>query len=89
MTKSEWHSRTAFAEVAEALGVETGDIMATMDNMVLYTTETLTSDPPIWRASLGRDADGILVASPPELVGSTSGWHAQIEKLVEEAMNEE
>jgi hypothetical protein len=60
--KAEWKGRTAFAEIAEALDVQTDEIMAAMPLgggqgfVVLYTPEPEL----IWQARLERDSDRVL-----------------------------
>lgn len=84
---TEWHDAPDFAEVAEALGVNTVDVMAMMaDEIVLFTPDPNDADPMIYKAKLGRDADGILRAGPRSAVGLTSEFHARMKKLVDEAM---
>lgn len=57
--RAEWHDAPEFAEVAEALGVNTIDVMAMMeDQVVLFTPEPEDDDPLIWRAQLGRTPTG-------------------------------
>lgn len=71
MTRVEWQSRTAFAEVAEAIGVETGDVMAAMVRgtgyFAIWTTGTSDDidDPSIqvWSASVERGEDDVLFVS--------------------------
>lgn len=71
MTRVEWKGKTAFAEVAEALGVETRDIMAAMVRGTGYfaTWTTGTSDDlddpsmRIWSAFVERGEDGVLFVS--------------------------
>lgn len=83
----EWVSGVDMHEVAEALGVDTVDVMAVhSDGMALFTTETLTAeDPPIWRARLARDADGIVVAGPREFVCSTEQFKREMNALLRRA----
>lgn len=58
---SEWKSRTAFAEIAEALEIDTDQVMAALPLdggqgwLVLYTP-----DDWVHRALLGRDPDNVL-----------------------------
>lgn len=64
MTPAEWKSGPAFAEVAEALGINTNQVLlATVDHgimIVLYTPD-VDGRPPLWRAEMQRDADGLIV----------------------------
>jgi hypothetical protein len=73
-----------FAEAAEALGIRTVDVLAELPGrVVIFTMETDTEDdPPIWSATLDRDADGILIASPQKYVCLTSHLKEELEKLV-------
>lgn len=65
--KAEWKGRTFFAEVAEALGCETDQVLAAWrrdDHGVvcaLYSVDR-EADPTIYERDLDRDADGVFVA---------------------------
>jgi hypothetical protein len=68
-----------FAEVAEALGINTVDIMAVLtDRIVLYTPKPDEPNPEIWSAVLGRDADGILVAGGKQFIERESDMSARL-----------
>lgn len=68
-----WGRAPDFAEVAEALGVNTVDVMAYMDSgAVLFTPNPEDEDPMVFMALISRDADGIAVAGPREAVGPSS-----------------
>lgn len=70
--KAEWKGRVAFAEVAEAIGCETGDVLAMSptNQIVMWTTETESDDPRLWAAGLRRDERGILrLATDPREIG--------------------
>ena len=66
--KAEWHGRSDFAEVAEALGIDTDGVMAMTvvgDDegwLVLYTPEHADDprDSLVHKALLERGADGVL-----------------------------
>jgi len=66
MGRYEWKDRTAFAEMAEALEIDTDEVMAAnplKDDkgfVVLYTVNTDSPDAIVWEALLARDDDGIL-----------------------------
>lgn len=80
----EFHSAPHFAEVAEALGVNTVDVMAVLpDQTALWTTENDTDDPKIWSCQLDRNADGILFAHTPKYISSTSAFREELKKLKE------
>jgi len=70
--KTQWARGPDFAEVAEALGINTSQvILATLSQkqiIVIYTPDP-DGHPPMWRAELGRDADDVLVVmgAPQEL----------------------
>ena len=75
MSPVEWHRRVEFAEVAEALGVETDLVFGTqvaVDGVwtVLYSPD---GDEPerVFGVLLRRDTDGVLrqIANPRELPG--------------------
>lgn len=71
--RAEWRRAPDFAEVAEALGVQTVDVLALLPGrLVLYTPDPDDPDPLVFKATLGRDADDILIASPGERVCRTS-----------------
>ena len=60
----EWKNAPDFHEFAEALAIETSQILAVnfgddpgTDYLVLYTPE---NDPTIWTAYVSRDSDGVL-----------------------------
>lgn len=61
----EWRKSSDFAEYAEALKINTSQIMAAsvadQSHIVILYTPDLEGRPPVWQAALGRDADGILV----------------------------
>ena len=63
----QWKHGPDFAEIAEALGINTSDIMAAMPKedgiLALYTTETEKLErATTWFAQLHRGDNGILVA---------------------------
>ncbi len=76
--ESEWKRGHAFAEFAEAIGVETREVMAAWSHSgqkvtLLYTEPPSTLDSPVLMVVLQRDADGILVPGPSEDTGQTVG----------------
>lgn len=86
---TEWHNSPDFAEAAEALGINTIDVMAMLpDEIVLFTPYPREDDPRIFKARLGRDADGILRAGPWHYVTRTSEFQDRIEDLIRKAMEE-
>ena len=80
----EWQRRLAFVEVAEALGVNTDQIMATMPRhdyvLALYTPHP-TDPPRIYAARLQRDG-GLLnvVGTPVELPGAWDDIRRRMEE---------
>lgn len=73
MTKVDvqWKRGPDFAEIAEAIGCSTSDIMAVMPNelgiLALYTTETeKLNHATTWFTRLHRGDDGILKADTPQ-----------------------
>jgi hypothetical protein len=78
----EWHGRADFAEVAEALGVDTDCVMAATvvgDNegwLVLYTPEHADDprDSIVHRALLERGADGVLRMVKHATAGRTGDY---------------
>ena len=77
--RSEWAPRTAFAEVAEALGVATDEVMAAVRRgdrvFVLYSTDTSDLDSAlVHEAILEPDADGVLRRTVYRTQGSLRGW---------------
>jgi hypothetical protein len=83
--KTEWHRAPDFAEIAEAIGVETTAIMGASDPRrttvhVLYTPEPEQYPPTIYAITLKRDRDGILQrASVP--VEQTGMWQKLTDDL--------
>lgn len=73
-----------FAEVAEAIGVSTGDVLAARPSeegetyTVLYSPDGQAEDPEVLGCRLTRDADGILVKGPDVSRGHWSDIKAQI-----------
>lgn len=96
---TEWHNAPDFAEVAEALGVETLAIMAALnplrdDVLVLYSAEPEQPER-IFAVTLRRGQDGILfrASEPVEQVGLWEDIQrrAEIElpELIEKRLDEE
>jgi hypothetical protein len=60
----EWKSRLTFAEIAEALEIDSDEVMAATPIedgfLVLYTTNTHAPEAVVHDALLGRDDSGIL-----------------------------
>lgn len=92
--RQEWRPGVDFAEFAEALGINTDQIMAAtkLDGehaTVLFTAEPdehgFDPDEPIYAASLARDADGILVVTSRQLTSMTWG---PLRQAIEERMDE-
>jgi len=92
--RQEWRPGVDFAEFAEALGINTDQIMAASNVndehvAVLFaaTTDDHGCDPdePIYAASLARDADGILVVTSRQLTSMTWG---PLRQAIEERMDE-
>lgn len=80
---AEWADRTAFAEVAEALGVRTDMVLAvSSDGIAIFTPE---GEDEFSIAELGRDGDGV-----PVVVSVTPlpGMAEQIERNIEAALAE-
>lgn len=74
----EWGNAPDFAEVAEALQINTTQVFAATvaDNVliVIYTPDQ-DGKPPFWRASMERDADGILVVKgAPVVLDTPDQW---------------
>jgi hypothetical protein len=69
-----WTSRHRFAEVAEALGVRTDQVMATGPRgVVLFTLEDV-DDPMVCSALLLRRSDGALEATHRRRLMRYSTW---------------
>lgn len=67
--KAEWKRAADFAEIAEALGIVTTDVLAcwgVADNGigVLFTANYANGDDWVLENTLRPDGDGILVAGP-------------------------
>lgn len=88
--QTEWVGRTEMAEVAEALNVPTDMIMAvSSDGTVLFTyPHEMDDDGIIWVARLGRDADGVVVASPPQPTGTLGEFKAKMDAHMREALGD-
>ena len=88
--RAEWHDRVDFAEVAEALGIETEDIMAMLpEQIVIFTTDTHDDEKSkLWASKLGRDADGILIAATPTFVSTAATFHEQAKTGIEQKLRE-
>lgn len=74
-TRVEWRGLTDFAEIAEALGCDTRDVMAALveggETIALYTTFTDDNERiTLYKCVLQRDADQILVPGPSEHVAT-------------------
>jgi len=79
--RAEWKQAVAFAEVAEALGVNTTDILAYgPDMLVLFSPESDQKDPEIYSAVISRDADNILRPGPWKKAGTFSALIADMEE---------
>lgn len=68
---SEWRSGMNFAEFAEAIGINTSDVLAAWSSdgettSVLFTRAYADLESLVLQTELTRDADGILVASPDQ-----------------------
>ncbi len=89
MTRTEWTDRTAFAEIAEALGVPTDMIMAVhSDGVVLWTDNADDDDEPIWFARVGRDADGVMVVGPRQSTGTIGEFKSRMDAAMRETFPE-
>lgn len=73
--ETRWSGKSSFAELAEALGISTDDVLASWNDggpalKVLYTRDNY-EPTVIWCAALLRDQDGILRmhGEPVEQVG--------------------
>lgn len=84
--RTEWVGRTEVAEVAEALGVPSDMIMAvSSEGVVLWTyPHEMDDDGQIWSATLGRDADGIIVVGPKMATGTLGELHTRIDAAMRE-----
>lgn len=68
----EWTKRASFAQVAEALGVDTDHIMAVQNELVLYTPKLdAGADSQVWAAELERDDAGVLRVASREPLDKT------------------
>jgi hypothetical protein len=90
--KAEWHPAADFAEYAEALGIETKQIMAARPGKpvaVIYSPDLeddLDPETPIYCAYFTRDQDRILrVVGEPYMLSFT--W-ADMQREIEERMAE-
>ena len=89
MAETEWHNRSFFAEVAEALDVSTDCIMAASTQKgwwwVLYT-ETPETDEHDWiyLAVLSRDDRNLLQIQDDRMTIQMRDFHGQIAELMKE-----
>ena len=85
--RAEWKKAPAFAEVAEALGVQTDQIVgATTDNGITIAlwSDPGTDDPQTWGIALVRDGDRILRPfGEPELL---PGFWANVHDALDAAL---
>jgi len=75
----EWVGRVDVAEVAEALGVASDMVMAVHSDGVVLWTDAVGDDDDIWAATLGRDADGIIVVGPRRSTGTLAEFKARMD----------
>lgn len=64
MSRVEWGTGPDFAEAAEALGIDTSQIVlasVSEPTMVVFFTPDEDGLPPVWRAEIERDTDSVLV----------------------------
>jgi len=88
--RSEWRLRRDFAEIAEALGINTDQIMAATrsDDLVIALfmnppdEHGFDPDEPIFGARLARDEDGILrvIGRPVTALMNYAELRAEIER---------
>lgn len=93
MSNMQWKNAVDFAEIAEALKVETVDIMAAMlapdgGIMAMFTPIPADDDPMIFSAMLHRDADDILVAGPRREVETSSSFMQKMDVQIREGLEE-
>jgi hypothetical protein len=87
--EAEFRSAPDFAEVAEALGVNTVDIMAWSPQVgALFTPEPDQDDPVIYVSLMDRDADGILRAGPWMAYGTVSKFQAEADEQIRKTLRE-
>ena len=89
--KPEWVGRAKFAEYAEALDVETSEIMSAMETgrggaSVLYSPgigeqEPFDPETPVLRAALRRDRQRVLRVVQTEQMGTIGEFMAKVEEL--------
>ena len=84
----EWHDRVDFAEIADAIGVDTTRIMAVRnpaaDEVFVLFTPTDDDPPRIFSTELRRDRDGVLRDVGAWL--ERPGLWEQIKRSVEEKL---
>lgn len=89
----QWRKAPDFAEIADALGCDTVDIMAAMlspdgSYIAMFAPVPADDDPAIYSSKLARDADDILVASPWRFVERTSTFMARMDEQVAPKLEE-
>jgi len=79
MPNLEWHKRHDFAEVAEALGIETSSIAGTLVDEGRVVVLFGVAD--VWGATLERDSEGLLREVGERVrLGSWNEWTRDLER---------
>jgi len=98
--KAEWHKAPAFAEVAEALGINTSQIMAAANpasNLVVVVyTEEMADDisyeearqANVYTVALRRGSDGILFVASQPLVAPVAEMLDDLERHMRDKFGE-
>jgi hypothetical protein len=90
--RTEWKSRAAFAEVAEAVGRPTNEIMAATpveDGWLVMYSEGVKDSSTIHRALLERDAEGVLHITKHATCGTVAEFIARANEEIGARLKDE
>lgn len=87
--KAEWKGRSEFAEFAEAIGVNTSQVMAVMSTGEVMWTEDRGAGDSVYLATWGRDDDGVVKVWRQTRISSVEEWMDGFHRLLESMEGEE
>lgn len=82
MMEAEWYGRAAFAEFAEAIGIDTDSIIAVEVRTSNSGHVMWSEDSDIIAASFDRDADGLIVIGPAAKIATLDDLAEAIERTM-------